>query len=118
MPLTNEPVKLDVMGSVTIKKKCNCGSVYITVGIDANKFPRKTMTRVGKSGGCGAAFTESIGRLITRALEHGDNPREIANSLSGVKCSQGGKPSCPDCIAQAMLQLLSEGTIVDGQEDT
>lgn len=116
MPLSDERVELDVMKSITVKKKCNCGSVYVTIGIDENRFPRKVVSRMGKSGGCAACFVEAVGRLITRALEHGDNPREIARSLNGVQCSQGGKPSCPDCIAKAISQRLESGEIIDGQK--
>jgi len=115
MPFTEEPVDLEVLKSFTVKKKCNCGNVYVTIGIDKDKFPRKVVSRVGKAGGCAVSYLEAIGRLITRALEHGDNPREIARSLGGLKCNQGNNPSCADCVSKSIAQLLDSGEIVDGQ---
>jgi len=94
----------DLSGSTYRTKMGKCGSLFTTVNL-----PLEVIIRLGKSGGCTRALIESLGRLISLALQYGVPVEEIASTLKGVRCegalSPSGGPgqaalSCPDAIAK------------------
>jgi len=105
----------NVLRSTTVKKKGHCGNIYVTVSVQDDKTPREAISKMGKAGGCAAAFVEAIGRLMSRALSRGDNIEDLAEELDGIMCGQG-KNSCPDCIAKAVLRLVETGHIKRHEE--
>lgn len=91
--------------------------MYMTVGFVDGK-QAETIVRLGKAGGCAAAFCEAIGRLLTRALQHGDSVEDLVNMLSGISCFSG-KNSCPDAVSRAMTKAEEEnnGNITKGNSE-
>lgn len=96
----------ETLESVTVKVKTECGSMYMTIGSSADKQV-EAIIKLGKAGGCAAAFCEAIGRLLTRALQRGDDLEGLIGMLSGISCFSG-KNSCPDAISKAMLKAKEE----------
>lgn len=95
----------------TEKLKTGCGNLYITLNHDeAGLF--EIFTQMGKSGGCAAAQSEAIARLVSLALRANVNPESIIKNLRGLRCSHpawvnGGMVlSCPDAIGLAMESYL------------
>ena len=97
----------------TTKVKTSCGNLYLTVnytvGDEGMKVPFEVFIRVGKAGGCAAAQSESIGRLISVILRH--NPEldtDIVKQLSGVRChlSNESASSCADAVAKMLKKVI------------
>lgn len=113
MPSLNRP---DTLEGFTVKKKGNCVSIYVTVGLDANNNICESIIKAGKAGGCVSAWVELTGRLMSRALSRGDTVEALIDELKGIKCGQG-ENSCPDCIAKAIQTLIDKG-LINGKENT
>lgn len=102
------------MNGETREKVTGCGSLYVTVNQD--EFgPRELFANMGKAGGCAAASTEALGRLISLAFRYGAPPEKIAKQLKGIRCHVplGLGPnqvlSCPDAIGKALSDKYCEG---------
>lgn len=104
-----------VLTGATYKMLTGCGEIFVTVNEDeAGVF--EIFLRLGKAGGCGAAQTETIGRLASLAFRLGGSMRDVSKQMIGIACHQrqmavGDEPevlSCADAIAKA-LQTHIEG---------
>lgn len=95
----------------TKEVKAGCGKIYVTVNQDEQGMPFEVFTRVGKGGGCAAAQSESLGRLVSLALRSGVGSELIIKEMKGIGCHQpawgeGGRvASCSDAIAKVLEQF-------------
>ncbi|MCL5735122.1 MAG: TSCPD domain-containing protein, partial [Actinobacteria bacterium] len=108
-----------VLKGETREKVTGCGSLYVTVNED-EVGPRELFANMGKAGGCAAASTEALGRLISLAFRYGAPPEKIAKQLKGIRCHVplGFGPnqilSCPDAIGKALAdKYMGEEPAVD-----
>jgi len=76
--------------------------MYVTVSSDPAYH--EVFAVLGKSGGCAAGFLESLGRIITLALNAGVPLEKIIKQLVGVRCPTDSEflPSCPEAIARVL----------------
>ena len=102
----------------TEKVALGCGrTLYITVNRDDEGLC-EAFLQMGKGGGCTAAHSEALGRLVSLALRSGIETPAIIRQLRGIRCPSpswhNGGPtlSCPDAVAKALEHLGAEG---DGQ---
>jgi ribonucleoside-diphosphate reductase alpha chain len=99
----------EVLKGVTRKIRTSCGNLYVSVNYDENNNPLEIISRLGKSGGCGSALQEAIGRLSTLALGAGIPLDKIAQQLKGITCHSPcfisadlTIKSCPDAVAYSL----------------
>lgn len=108
-------IRPEITKGITKKVKTGCGNLYITINED-KKGLCEVFIAIGKSGGCAAAATEAIGRMVSLALRSGIDINSIIKQLKGIRCPSpawnNGEVvlSCEDAIAQA-LERYNTGTI-------
>ncbi len=98
-----------VLHGCTYKQSTGCGSIYITVNEGEDGRLLETFLSTSKSGGCVAAFSEALGRLVSTALRAGVEVDVLRNQLCNIRCPLpvlGGASSCPDAIAR-VFKLIS-----------
>jgi len=101
-----------------------CGrTLYVTVNRDEVGLC-ETFLQMGKGGGCTAALSEALGRLVSLALRSGIEPDSIVKQLKGIRCPSpswhNGGPtlSCPDAVAKALQHFLAGGEGEAGHSST
>ncbi len=97
----------------TEKIRTGCGNLYVTINRDEEGIC-EVFTAIGKAGGCAAALSEAVARLVSLALRAGVEPREIYAQLRSIRCPnpawEGSTPvlSCPDAIAIVLHHYLED----------
>jgi len=103
----------EVMTGRTMRVETGCGNLYVTTN-ETEDGPFELFAQIGKAGGCAAAQTEAIGRLVSLALRSGVDAGAIARQLKGIRCPypswNGGKKvlSCADGIGQVLARIVEE----------
>ena len=103
-------VRPTVLIGETHKVPLGCGSnLYVTLNKDEEGKLIEVFLNLGKSGGCVSAFVESLGRLISIALQSGVEVEYIQKQLAGITCSSANLnvKSCPDAVAQILTGKLN-----------
>ena len=130
---TPRPRPKTVSGTTTTVDT-GCGDLFVTMNDDDDGHPFELFATLGKAGGCAAAQTEAIGRLISLALRSGVGVEQVHKQLRGITCHRpvGLGPnrilSCADAIARGIstkyleedgsykpyVDLQGEGTYTNG----
>lgn len=100
---------------ITIKRKTQCGSIYVQVCGDGNGHdPIETFATLGKAGGCTNCQLEALTRAITIGLKYGVPVKEYIEQLKNIECpSKVMWPeadrtlSCPDGVARALEEYIA-----------
>lgn len=93
----------------TQKIETGCGHIYVTI-CEKDDRPYWIFSRLGKAGGCSAAYTEGLSRIIAIALQEGVDVRRIIKQLKGISCHQvnGEMLSCPNAIGRALEKFIEK----------
>ena len=101
----------------TSKIGTGCGSLYVTVAGDNGFEPMEVFAHLGKAGGCSNCQNEALTRVISLGLRYGVPVQEYIEALRGIRCpnpymvnSDKQCLSCPDGIATALEEYISEDT--------
>jgi ribonucleoside-diphosphate reductase alpha chain len=104
----------------TEKVALGCGrTLFVTINRDEMGLC-EAFLQMGKGGGCTAAHSEAVGRLVSLALRSGIEATSIVDQLKGIRCPSpswhNGAPtlSCPDAVAKALERFLGG----NGQADS
>jgi len=108
----------------TVKMQTGCGTLYVTINVDADGNLTELFASHGKAGVCSQAQCEAIGRLSSMSLRAGVDPQAVINQLRGITCHEtaGMGPSkvlsCADGIAKAIVMALEKtGAKVQDPQD-
>ncbi len=112
-----------IVTGATTSIETGCGKMYVTINEDEEGKPFEVFCQMGKAGGCSAAQSEGITRLISLALRSGIDVNSVLKQLRGIACPvphmlPGGVrvTSCPDAIAKAVESYLEfKGIKVNGK---
>lgn len=99
MTKTPRPSRL---AGATYEVGTGCGEVYVTCNDAPDGSLFEVFSRLGKSGGCGSATSEAVGKLASIALRSGTAPADLVKGLSGIQCHKS--PSCLDAVAAAIRE--------------
>jgi ribonucleotide reductase alpha subunit len=97
----------------TYKMNTGCGNLYVTINED-QKGLCEVFTHIGKTGGCAAAQSEAVSRMISLALRSGVDVDSVIKQLGGIRCSsprlgeEGTILSCPDAIGKALSKHIGK----------
>jgi ribonucleoside-diphosphate reductase alpha chain len=103
-----------VLSGHTVKMQTGCGTLYVTINVDAAGNLTELFASHGKAGVCSQAQCEAIGRLGSMSLRAGVDPQAVINQLRGITCHEtaGMGPSkvlsCADGIAKAIVLALEK----------
>ncbi|NHN41386.1 adenosylcobalamin-dependent ribonucleoside-diphosphate reductase [Halorubellus sp. JP-L1] len=100
---------------VSQRVKTGYGKLYVTINEDPDTGePFEVFANIGHSGGFTNSFTESLGKVISTALQAGVDPDEIVDELCGTRSpkvawDKGEQiQSIPDAIGTAMRRYLDD----------
>lgn len=99
------PQRPDVLFGKTQRIKTGCGWLYITINHCDNQ-PFEILPNFGKSGGCGSASAEAIGRMASLALRKGATIEELIKEMGDISCHLP-TPSCKSCY-DGLASILSK----------
>lgn len=97
---------MSISGS-TIKMGTGCGNLYVTIN-ETSKGPFEVFASLGKAGGCAAAQSEAVSRLISLCFRSEIDADTVIRQLRGIRCPSpffgrsGPILSCPDALAKAI----------------
>ncbi|WXG47716.1 MAG: ribonucleotide reductase N-terminal alpha domain-containing protein [Candidatus Atabeyarchaeum deiterrae] len=97
----------------TYKMMTGCGNLYVTINQD-EKGLCEVFTHIGKAGGCAAAQSEAVSRMISLALRSGVDVDSVIKQLGGIRCTSprisedGTIMSCPDAIGKALSKHIGK----------
>ncbi len=101
-----------------------CGrTLYVTINRDEAGMC-EAFLQMGKAGGCTAAHSDALGRLVSLALRSGIDTSAIIRQLRGIRCPSpswhNGGPtlSCPDAVAKALEHFLTGDQVQTGHSAT
>ncbi|HOG48694.1 MAG TPA: TSCPD domain-containing protein, partial [Anaerolineae bacterium] len=90
-----------------------CGrTLYVTINTDDQGLC-EAFLQMGKAGGCTAAHSDALGRLVSLALRSGIETSAIIKQLRGIRCPSpswhngGTTLSCPDAVAKALEHFMA-----------
>ncbi|MDI7277615.1 MAG: vitamin B12-dependent ribonucleotide reductase, partial [Anaerolineae bacterium] len=108
----------------TEKIMLGCGrTLYVTINKDEVGLC-EVFLQMGKAGGCTAAFSDALGRLVSLALRSGIETPAIVKQLKGLRCPSpswhngGSTLSCPDAVAKALERFVNGNQAPQAQENT
>jgi len=100
---------------VSQRVKTGYGKLYVTINEDPDTGePFEVFANIGHSGGFTNSFTESLGKVVSTALQAGVDPNEIVDELCGTRSpkvawDRGEQiQSIPDAIGTAMRRYLDD----------
>lgn len=97
---------MSISGS-TLKMGTGCGNLYVTIN-ETSSGPFEVFASLGKAGGCAAAQSEAVSRLISLCFRSGIDADTVIRQLRGIRCPSpffgrsGPILSCPDALAKAI----------------
>ena len=94
----------EILFGKTPRIKTGCGWLYITINYCDSK-PFEILPNFGKSGGCGSASAEAIGRMTSLALRKGATIEEVIKELGEISCHLP-TPTCKSCY-DGVASILS-----------
>lgn len=95
-----------VLPGTTRRMETGCGPIYVTINRDPETNDvQEIFAKLGKAGGCGAAQTEAVARVVSIGLQSGTDIRELIKQLKGIQCHTAHQ-SCADAIGRAMEEEI------------
>ena len=97
---------MSISGS-TLKMGTGCGNLYVTIN-ETSSGPFEVFASLGKAGGCAAAQSEAVSRLLSLCFRSGIDVDTVIRQLKGIRCPSpffgrsGPILSCPDALAKAI----------------
>ncbi len=97
--MTKQP-RPRVLAGKTYLETCGCGDVFVFCN-DHHGQLFEVFIKLGKSGGCGSATMEGVGKVMSVALRSGADPLDMVKALKGIECHKSApkRPSCLTAIA-------------------
>ena len=101
----------DQQAGATPKRKTGCGNLFLT-DCSQSDYP-EIFLKLGKTGGCPAAFLQALAKVSSLALRAGVTRTELIRVWKGIGCPNPAWDgpvqvlSCPDAVAQ-MLEREEE----------
>jgi len=103
------------LSGISQRVKTGYGKLYVTINEDPQTGePFEVFANIGHSGGFTNSFTESMGKVVSTALQAGVDPDEIVDELCGTRSpkvawDKGEQiQSIPDAIGTAMRRYLDD----------